>query len=196
MLAQEAGCTLGGRKRGRMSEAWSQWEGHVVNGEFQLKKFLGGSEQSAVFLTEDPGQQPQPAAIKLIAADPANAGRQLSQWELAQGLLHPHLLRILDTGRCRIATTELIFAVMEYAEENLAQILPHRPMTPQEAREMLEPTLDTLAYLHNQGLVHGHLTPANILAINDQLKLASDTICRIGNEDAAVSGRWIEITRH
>src|SRR5260370_15268698 len=109
----------GGRKRGRMSEAWSRWEGHVVNSEFQLKKYLGGSEQSAVFLTDDRGQGPQPAAIKLIAADPVNAELQLSRWGLAQKLSHPHLIRILQTGRCPLGDRDLIFAVMEYAEENL-----------------------------------------------------------------------------
>jgi TonB family protein len=160
-----------------MSEAWSQWEGHVINGEFHLQKYLGGSEQSAVFLTEDRGQEPQPAAIKLIAADPASAELQLLRWGLAQRLLHPHLIRLLRKGRCRLDNREMIFAVMEYAEENLAQILLERPLTPQEAREMLEPTLDALAYLHSQGFVHGHLKPANILAINDQLKLASDSVC-------------------
>jgi TonB family protein len=161
-----------------MTEAWTQWEGHVINGEFHLQKYLGGSEQSAVFLTEDRGQKPQPAAIKLIAADRANADLQLSRWGLAQRLSHPQLIRLLRKGRCRLGTRQWIFAVMEYAEENLAQILLERPLTPQEAREMLEPTLDALAYLHSQGFVHGHLKPANILAINDQLKLASDSICR------------------
>jgi TonB family protein len=160
-----------------MSEAWSQWEGHVVNGEFHLQKYLGGSEQSAVFLTEDRGQEPQPAAIKLIAANPGDAELQLLRWGLAQRLLHPHLIRILRKGRCRLDNREMLFAVMEYAEENLAQILLERPLTPKEAREMLEPTLDALAYLHSQGFVHGHLKPANILAIHDQLKLASDSIC-------------------
>jgi TonB family protein len=161
-----------------MTEAWSEWEGHVVNGEFQLKKYLGGSNQSAVFLTEAREREPKQAAIKLVAADPATAELQLARWELAQKLSHPHLIRLLRTGRCRLGTRELIFALMDYAEENLAQILPERPLTPQEAREMLEPALDALAYLHGQGFVHGHFKPANILATNDQLKLASDGICR------------------
>ncbi|HEY6305995.1 MAG TPA: TonB family protein [Candidatus Angelobacter sp.] len=160
-----------------MVESWSQWEGQVVNGELHLTKYLGGSEQSAVFLTEDHGQQ---AAIKLLAADPANAQRQLSRWEQAQGLSHPHLIRLLRTGRCRLGTVELIFSVMEYAEENLSQIVPERPLTPQEAREMLAPTLDALACLHGRELVHRHLKPADIMAIKDQVKIASDGLCGTG----------------
>jgi TonB family protein len=167
-----------------MTEAWSQWEGHVINGEFHLNKYLGGSEKSAVFLTECGGPEPQPAAIKLIAADPASAEPQLVRWGLAQKLSHPHLIGLLRKGRCQLGTRDLIFAVMEYAEENLAQILLERPLTPQEGGDMLGPTLDALAYLHSQGFVHGHLKPANILAINDQLKLSSDSICRINEMPA------------
>lgn len=163
-----------------MSEAWSQWEGHVVNERFHLKKYLGGSEQNAVFLTEEPGPDPYPAAIKLVACDPVNKEVQLPQWGQAQRLSHPHLLRILDTGCCRLDSRELIFAVMEYAEENLAQILPERSLTPREARALLEPTLEALGYLHGQGFVHGHLKPANLLAVNDHLKLASDSIRQAG----------------
>ncbi len=167
-----------------MSEAWKQWEGHVVNSKFQLKKFLGGSEQSAVFLTEDPERDLQPVAIKLID-EPENADLHLARWGLAQGLSHPHLIRILRTGRSSLGAREVIFALMEYAEENLAQILPERPLTPQEAREMLQPALDALAYVHRQGFVHGRLKPANVLAANDQLKLSSDGLCRSGEKLSA-----------
>lgn len=158
-----------------MTEAWSGWVGHVVNGEFCLQKYLGGSEQSAVFLTEQPGSGLLPAAIKLVPAD-ANAELWLSRWQRAQELSHPNLIRIFDLGRCEVSGNDVLFLVMEYAEENLSQIVPERPLTAAEAREMLWPALDALAYLHGQELIHGCLKPANIMAVNDQLKLASDGI--------------------
>jgi TonB family protein len=77
-------------------------------------------------------------------------------------------------GRCQLGDRALLYLVMEYAEENLSQILPHRPLTLAEAREMLPPLLDVLAYIHAKGLVHAHIKPANILAVHDQLKLSSD----------------------
>lgn len=36
-----------------MSQAWKEWEGQVINRDFRLRRYLGGSEHSAVFLTED-----------------------------------------------------------------------------------------------------------------------------------------------
>jgi TonB family protein len=155
-------------------ETWQQWEGRVVSGRFPLLRYLGGSEQSAVYLTEIDGSK---VAIKLIPADAAQAQIQLSRWELASKLSHPHLLRILRTGRWLADDQrDMYFAVMEYADENLAQILPSRLLTPAEASEMLIPTLDVLDHLHGQGKVHGSIKPANIMAVSDELKLSSDGI--------------------
>jgi TonB family protein len=69
---------------------------------------------------------------------------------------------------------------MEYAEENLAQILPQRALSAAEAVEMLGPVLDGLAYLHDEGFAHARIKPANILAVNDRLKISSDGIRTIG----------------
>ena len=162
-----------------MTAKWKQWEGKVADGKFLLRQFLGDSDQSAVFLTER-GPQKQQAAIKLISANPKNMELQLSRWKSAEDLSHPHLLSLFEMGRCSLDETELLYLVMEYAEENLAQILPQRPLTPAESQDMLPPVLDALAYLHSKGFVHGHLKPGNILAVSDQLKISSDGLCRVG----------------
>jgi len=153
---------------------WKTREGQVVGGKFPLRQWLGGSEHSAVFLTERPGQPSANAAIKLIAADGAVADRQLSRWRIAAQLSHPHLMRIYDAGRCRVDGTPLLYVVMEYAEEDLSQILPQRPLAPSEVTDLLPPVLDALSYLHGQGFVHGRIKPSNVLAIGDQLKLSAD----------------------
>src|ERR1022692_4775562 len=104
-----------------MAEAWKQWEGQVVNGEFPLRQYLGGSDHSAVFLTGRGEHEPQQLAIKLILANAENPELQLSWGEVAAKLSHPHLLRLLQRGRCPVDGTKLFYAVMEYAEESLAQ---------------------------------------------------------------------------
>ncbi|HXQ25226.1 MAG TPA: protein kinase [Candidatus Acidoferrales bacterium] len=163
-----------------MTEAWKQWEGQVVDGKFHLRQYLGGTDDSAVFLTEHGGPEPQKAAIKLIPARSQNAEFQLSRWEIAAHLSHPHLLRLFEMGRCRLGDAAMLYVVMEYAEENLGQIIPNRSLTAAEAQEMLKPVLEALAYLHAKGFVHGHLKPSNILAVDDQLRISSDRICAVG----------------
>ena len=162
------------------TEIWTKWESQVVNGVFPLRRFLGRSNHSVVFLTECRARNLPNAAIKIIPADPARAESQLSRWALAASLSHPHLIRVLEAGRCKLGGHSFLFVVTEYAEQNLAQILPHRALTSGEVREMLTPALDALAFLHGQNLVQGQLKPPNFLVVNDQLKLASDTIRAAG----------------
>jgi TonB family protein len=158
-----------------MAESWKQWEGTVVD-QFRLEEYLGGSDHSAVFATHFADRPADRIAIKFVPVTPENLELQRVSWESAARVAHPHLLQLHGTGRCRLGNAEFLYLVMDYAEENLAQILPERSLTPDEAREMLPAVLETLSHLHQKGLVHGALKPANILAANDTLKLASDHV--------------------
>jgi len=129
-----------------------------------------------VFLTQGGAGDSRKAAIKLIPANPACAEDQLLRWEAAGELTHPNLIRIFSSGRCELEGTELLYVVMEYAEENLSQILPERVLTAEEARGMLPPILRALQYVHDKGFVHGHIQPSNILALGDDVKLSSDAL--------------------
>jgi hypothetical protein len=75
---------------------------------------------------------------------------------------------------------------MEYADQTLAQILPRRALSPDETRELLLPTLSALGFLHRNNLVQGQLKPTNLLVVNDQLKLASDTIRSTGKLSSGI----------
>ena len=163
-----------------MPEVWKQWEGRVVNDEFPLLRYLGGSERSAVFLSKRADGEPQDVAIKLILANAENPELQLSWWELAAKLSHPHLLRLFRLGRCQLDGTDLLYVVTAYAEESLAQILPYRALTPAEAQDMLRSVVDALTYIHGKGFVHGHINPSNIMAVGDQIKISSDGLCGTG----------------
>lgn len=164
-----------------MSDAWKIWESEIVNGKFQLVRYLGGSEHNAVFLTERrDGERLVKAAIKIIPMAPENSDVQLARWLEAAELSHPHLIPLYEMGRFELQGVPFVYAVMECAEENLAQVLPIRALTPAETREMLDSVVDVLAYLHGKGFVHGHIKPANIMASGDQLKLSIDALRRIG----------------
>jgi len=167
-----------------MSETWAKWQGQVICGQFRLRRYLGSSEHSGVFLSDLTARQPSDVAIKLVPAIPPRAESQLAAWRAAAGLDHPHLIVLFETGRCELDDRPYLYAVMEYADQTLAQVLSHRPLTEVEAREMLLPTLSALAFLHSRNLVQGQVKPANILAVGDLLKLASDTIRRAGEVEA------------
>jgi TonB family protein len=168
-----------------MSEAWKTWEGQAVDG-FPLRQYLGGSDHSAVYLTQLNSSGEEKAAIKFIPAD-ASAYGQLAKWRVAGELTHAHLLQLIRVGRCELANENFLYVVMEYAEENLAEILPQRALEPDEVRQVLESVVDALSYLHAQGLAHTRIKPGNILAAGDQLKLSSDTLSEIGSAPLAMT---------
>jgi TonB family protein len=169
--------------RAEIAEFWKQWEGRVVDGQFLLRRLLGGGEAGAVFLTEQ-GQN-RPAAVKLVHSDARTDELRLSRWQQASKLSHPHLVRLFRSGRCQLDQNAFLYALMEYADEDLSQVLPNRALTPTEAREMLAPALGALGYLHKEGFVHGHLKPSNLMAVDNQLKISSDGLGRIGDRREA-----------
>jgi serine/threonine protein kinase len=172
-----------------MTEDWTkEWERRIVNGVYPLRRFLGRSNHSVVFLTECTAQNVPQAAIKILPAHRALAEAQLAHWRRVATLSHPHLMRLHDAGRCQLGGHNFLFVVTDLAEQNLAQILPGRPLTAEEVRDLLPATLDALAYLHGQNLVQGGLKPTNFLVVDDRLKLASDTI-RPAGERAANTAR-------
>src|SRR6201997_5615131 len=153
----------------------NDWVGRVIDGRFPLLEWLGNSEQTGVFRTVLKGSQPHRAVIRLMPAE-SNAEERVHDWASVAKLSHPHLMRIFDTGRAQVGSVELLYVVTEYAEESLAQVIPERPLSTREAHEMLGPILEALAYLHAQGMVHGHIKPSNIMVVDDRLKLPIDGI--------------------
>jgi TonB family protein len=179
-----------------LTDVWKTWEGRVVDGKFPLRQWLGGSEHSAVFLTERSGNGSHKAAIKLISVEVFSTGNldevaQLSRWNESAKLSHPYLIRLFENGRGQIDDSKFLYMVMEYADENLAQILPQRPLSPEEVKEMLPPTAEALAFLHQSGFAHGHIKPANIMAVDNQLKISSDSLRKIGERDKQAPGAYV-----
>jgi len=166
------------------------WVGCTVDGRFLLQSYLGGSDHGAVYLTsiKGPAGDSQNAAIKLIRVT-ADADSQLQNWKQTRELSHPNLIGIFDAGRCDLDGTPLLYVVEEYAEENLAQILPDRALAADEARGMLPPILRALQFVHEKGLVHGRIQPSNILAIGEQVKLSSDTLS-LGDKAHGMQGMY------
>jgi serine/threonine protein kinase len=163
-----------------MSEVWKRWEGQVLDRKYQLQQFLGSTDHSAVFLAVFRDPEPRQAAVKFVSADLANAEQQLADWNNAAKLSHPNLIQVYGTGHCTIEDMALLYVAMEYAEENLAQVLPQRALKHEETREMLNGVVDVLVYLHGKNLTHGRIKPSNVLASGDLLKLSSDTVLPAG----------------
>ncbi|HVX43024.1 MAG TPA: protein kinase, partial [Mycobacteriales bacterium] len=101
------------------------------------------------------------ALKRLRAADPQSSARLRREAAVLAGLDHPHLLRLRETVR----SGEEWVLVLDYAAGgSLAALLRGRGrLRPGEVVTALAPLAAALAYAHGQGLVHGDVTPPNIL---------------------------------
>ena len=161
-----------------MSETLRNLSGRTLDTNVALGDYLGGTETTAVYQTIFSGQK---AVAKLFVVEAERSEAELLRLKQAEKLSHPNLLRVLKTGHGEANGLNFVYVVTEFAEENLAQVLPERALTPQEAQDVLQHSIDALAYLHSQGFVHSDLKPANILAQGDQLKLSTDSLHRVGD---------------
>jgi TonB family protein len=146
----------------------------VIDGKFPLLQELGGTEWSCAYLTQLDDGGAQKAAIKIFKFESVDTPTTIARWEVAETVSHPHLMPLFCSGRCEFDGEDLLYVVTEHADETLSQILPDRPLSPEEARAMLGPVLDALSCLHQRGLTHGHLRPTNIMVIEDKVKLSPD----------------------
>lgn len=155
------------------------WVGQIIDGRYPLLDWLGGSVASGTFLTELDGLGSQKAALKLLPSSPQSEDR-LAGWAVAAKLSHVHLALIHHYGRAEVSGNSCVYIVHDLAEELLSQIIPERPLTGDEARQMLEPIVEALDYLHTSGFVHAHLKPSNVLVVENEIRLSSDGLASIG----------------
>src|SRR4051812_36992874 len=154
------------------------WEGLTVDGRFPLLEWLGGWADRCVFLTVR--QSTHTANIKLIQASGADADACVARWEAAKTLPHPCLVEMMETGRYRLNDTDVAYVVSEKAETFLSGIVPRKALAPAKLTEILLPVVDALAFVHENGFVHGSVKPSSIALIHDEWKLSSDEMARSG----------------
>jgi serine/threonine protein kinase len=150
-------------------------EAQLLPGVGGLGKQLEVTGESALYEAELEGSA-GPVLVEIRPGGTPQAALQLNRWRNSLDLVHPHLLKLYRAGESVLAGEPVIFLVSERADESLAAVLQERPLSEQETREMLEPVLATLAYLHQSGFTHSGLNPANVRAAGETLKLSCGTL--------------------
>src|SRR3954451_7787974 len=171
-----------------MTRYWNQLEGVSLAGRHWLKQCLSSTPDDAWYLTRYDVNTD--AAVRVMPANVHGAEEQLAMWRSAMNYDQPHIVRMLDAGRTEAEGADLIYAVCEYPDDFVAGVLADRPLSVDEAREVLNASISALTFLHNGGLGHGAVDPSHIMAFGDTIKLPSDTIRRAGAGVSAADDMW------
>ncbi|WP_336356514.1 serine/threonine-protein kinase [Pseudomonas granadensis] len=153
----------------------------VLAGRYHLERLLGAGGMGAVYrardlLHEQFGDPDPYIALKILseefAESPDASALLYSEFALTRRLRHDNVVRAhtfeVDTD-CQRA-----FITMEYMRGlTLDKLLCERPLgLPwKELRDIVLPLLDTLAYTHRRGVLHGDLKPSNVMLSEDGLRL-------------------------
>lgn len=128
-----------------------------------------------------------PALLLTVKDGTPEAERRLKQWTAARELSHSHLVRVLDGGRAEMGGADVLYWVIEKADDSLEGVLEERPLTADETAQVLDSVTPALDHLHAAGWLHGAIEPASVVAVGDNVKLTIDTM-RPGNSPEEFAG--------
>jgi eukaryotic-like serine/threonine-protein kinase len=161
-----------------MTSIFNHLQDSSLASKYSLQELLGESKGAAFFRTTF-GPEQRPAVLKLIPETSSAAGEeQLKLWRIAARIAHPNMLRLLDHGRAdEEGGDHFLYAVFEFPDDTLAGAVGRGPLSAEETREVLVAVVEGLRYIHSQGLVHTAVDPSHVVAVGNQIKLATDTLC-------------------
>ena len=133
-------------------------------GRFRVLSVLGRGSEGVVYLANDP-KLGREVAIKTTSLgadpDPVLAELLLTTAQTASKLSHPNIVPVFEAGIHEGSP----YVVFEYVEgRTLSQRLhADGPMPMAAATVMMSQILAGMAQIHERGLIHGDIKPANIL---------------------------------
>ena len=155
----------------------------VLAGRYELVSRLGSGGMADVYLAQDTllGRQ---VAIKIFRDATGDGGfdeRQRSEIRLLARLNHPGLVTVFDAGSDVFHAAPHAFLVMELVTGlSLADRLLTGPLPAAHTALVGAQVAESLAYIHQAGIVHRDVKPANILLP--------------GNEQTGTTESWAKLT--
>lgn len=155
---------------------------------YEILETIGRGDFATVFSARD-HELGREVAVKQIhpqfLVDPRQLERYWQEAQLLASLEHPHIMTIYDVVR------ERGWLILERMQGNLAEMLGGNPVDLKDLRLTLNYTLRALQCMHEHGIVHGDIKPANLMVDrNHRVKLGDFGIARRlqGDDGSVVKG--------
>ncbi len=165
----------------------------IVAGSYRLVRELGRGTRGVVHEAESTWTGRRVALQRLhVVPSREEVTRFFSTARAAARLVHPHLVQVLDLGSDERGAP---YAVLELLKgETLETHLTRRGALPLgEALRLIEPIADALALAHDEGVVHGNLSPRCIRLVRMSEDRAAPKVTGFGlwrwHADAVLASR-------
>src|SRR3954453_800771 len=155
---------------------WMSLSGKILEGGFELKDLIEADETRALFRVSVLGDRELVATALFRRLDGAGADRQVELWQTVRQLRDLHLNSPLGCGTTELNGVRMPYVVLRQADESLGGVLRERALTQPEAKEALLNVTKGLEVLHLNGLVHGNVSPQEVVAIGDTIRLSGEGV--------------------
>jgi len=150
---------------------------------YRLLRELGEGGMGVVYLAEQSSLN-RMVALKMLIGGAGNASAEARMRQEAAALArvsHPNVVSVYEVGE---AGGRTYFALEYLAGGSLADRLPLNLFAPRDAAELLRTLALAIQAIHDRGLLHCDLKPANVLLAEDGTpKVADFGLARILNDD-------------
>ena len=167
-----------------MTDTFDRFKAAIAD-RYVVERELGRGGMAVVYLAHD-GKHDRAVAIKVLRPELTSSiggDRFLREIQIAAKLSHPHILTLIDSGKCE----GFLYSVIPYVDgESLRDRLDREPRLPlDEALRIAREVASALSYAHKQGVVHRDIKPANILLSAGVAVVTDFGIARAVTEAAA-----------
>ncbi len=144
--------------------------GHVLDGRLRIQATISRGGMATIYRAEDLRDAGRLVAVKVplakVERDPPSFARFLREEATGTKLDHPQLVRFLPAPWQKSRP----YLVMEFlAGRTLAQVLAEtRPLPEARALRIASSVCAALQHMHERGVVHCDLKPANVMVAEDQ----------------------------
>src|SRR5665213_723414 len=138
--------------------------GHIIAGRYRILELIGVGKTAEVYAAEDLSLHRR-VVVKVLLADLAAHEEVRRGFRdrivRASTLSHPHLARVFDGGQ----ESGAIFMISEYLSGGSFEdvLNARRKLSVDDSAKLGRDVASALAYVHEQGFVHGSLSPSKLL---------------------------------